>query len=158
MYGTVLLDMSIAKGGPVFGADSASSTTSAGSTIRETITATATTTSTAAPSSGLRTGTKVAIAVPFAVIFLLLLGGLVYWKQPQRGHQEDYRHSSRWRRSWARMKGRESDHHDPNWEKAEIDGNEVEPSELEGVRVHELYGPPRVHQLDSSDRPVELQG
>jgi len=38
-----------------------------------------------------------------------------------------------------------------------IDGTEVKPSELEGAHVHELYDPRRVHQLNTSNRPVEMQ-
>ena len=44
------------------------------------------------------------------------------------------------------------------WENPELDGNEVKPSELEGARVHESESPPRVHEVSTSDRPVEMEG
>lgn len=56
------------------------------------------------------------------------------------------------------MRGHKYNHDDPTWQKAEIDGNEVKPSELEGVRIHELHNPPRVHQLNTDEQPVEMQG
>ncbi|KAF1988206.1 hypothetical protein K402DRAFT_419555 [Aulographum hederae CBS 113979] len=134
---------------PASVSDPAASTIDASTTSAPTTTTTSSSTIPAL-ATGLSQGAKTALSTTIPLVVVALLLGAFFLYRRKRAQKK------------RALAGLVEEGKGEAFEKPELDGTERKPAEIGGVGVHEM-GPevdvtPRVHELSSSTRPVELPG